>query len=482
MRELPLCASMVPLLFLIISFAVVIICRGADAVQTLSQPILLLGGVISAAIATMRYHRNWRSIYNGLYSSARQVLPTVPILMLIACVSATWMLSGVVPAMIIYGVGVLNHGTFLVSACAISAIVSVMSGSSWTTIGTIGVAFMGIGTIWGYSPAWIAGAVISGAYFGDKVSPLSDTTILASSSCGVKLMTHIRNLMRTSLPAMAVALAVFACAGVPESQENVAVSTNIVADLEGIFNITPWVLLIPAVTVLLIIMRANSLIVLGVSAMCGVVGIIVCQPQVLTALNDGDVSALSTAATILRLLVLPTAMDAPTVETAELIATSGMIGMIPTVTLILSAMVFGGTMMGSGMLAAITHAITRKLNSRISIVSANVLAGVSLNACTGDQYLSIILNGNLFRNLYDQKSLPMPLLSRTVEDSTSVTSVLIPWNSCGLAQSAVLGVATVAYFPCCVFNIASPLMSILFAVCNCYGGVLTSRIRRITRA
>jgi NhaC family Na+:H+ antiporter len=459
----------VPLIFLIIALVITLFIAGANAVQSVSQPILLSASLLALIIAVPFYGRRWRAVKVGMVKSAQQILPTIPILLLIACVSATWMLSGVVPSLITYGIGFLSHKTFLVSVCAISAAISLMSGSSWTTIATIGVAFMGIGTIWGYSPAWIAGAVISGAYFGDKVSPLSDTTVLASSSCGVPLMAHIRNMMWTSGPAMLLALVVFSFAGFAETTQEAIHSSAIVGDLRQIFHITPYTLIIPAITVLLIILRFNSNIVLGISSICGVVGVITLQPQILATLHGDSLTSLADYfITISKLLLFPTELPAENPATAELIATSGIQGMIPTITLILSAMIFGGTMMGTGMLSTITHTIKHHLHRRVSVVAATTLAGVSLNACTGDQYLSIILNGNIFKALYQKSGLPAMLLSRTVEDSTSVTSVLIPWNSCGLTQSAVLGVPTLTYLPYCVFNIASPFISILFSLVVVY--------------
>jgi NhaC family Na+:H+ antiporter len=477
-RELPLCAAVVPLIFLIIALVITLFIAGANAVQSVSQPILLMASALAIVIAVVGYGRGWRAMKVGMLKSAQQILPTIPILVLIACVSATWMLSGVVPSLITYGIGFLSHKTFLVSVCIISAVISLMSGSSWTTIATIGVAFMGIGTIWGYSPAWIAGAVISGAYFGDKVSPLSDTTVLASSSCGVALMAHIRNMMWTSGPAMVIALTVFSFAGFAETTQEAIHSSEIVGDLQQIFHITPYTLIIPAITVLMIILRFNSNIVLGVSSICGVVGILTLQPQILTALHGGELTSVADYIfTIAKSLLLPTNLPAENAATAELIATAGVEGMVPTITLILSAMVFGGSMMGTGMLSTITHTIKHHLRRRVSIVSATTLAGISLNACTGDQYLSIILNGNIFKALYQKSGLPAMLLSRTVEDSTSVTSVLIPWNSCGLTQSAVLGVPTLTYLPYCIFNIASPIVSILFSLVVVYHRRLVHGLR-----
>jgi NhaC family Na+:H+ antiporter len=323
---------------------------------------------------------------------------------------------------------------------------------------------MGIGSVWGYNPAWIAGAIISGAYFGDKVSPLSDTTVLASSSCGVELFTHIRYLMWTSIPAMALALIVFGAVGLFTPLTSLTHSTEMIDVLHHVFNITPWTLIVPGMTIVLIVMRCNTLVTLGVSTLMGIVGMIVFQPDVVALIaGGGDLSVMDYVVNTFKVLCTETSIATGDELLDSLVSTGGIEGMMPTIYLILSAMVFGGVLMGSGMLGVITHAVTHHIKSSRSTVITTVGTGLMLNACTGDQYLSIILNGNLYRNLYHRNGLEPRLLSRSIEDSTSVTSVLIPWNSCGLTQSAVLGVATLHYLPYCVFNIASPLISIATA-------------------
>lgn len=461
-RPPSLVASLIPVVVLIIGLITIIMTYGAGAVQDMSHYILLSAAGIAATISLVFYRRPIRALRIGMLKSAAQVLPTIPILLMIATVAATWMLSGVVPTLITYGLEILNPSAFLVTACAVCALISVLSGSSWTTIATIGVAFMGIGSVWGYNPAWIAGAIISGAYFGDKVSPLSDTTVLASSTCDVNLFTHIRYLMWTSIPAMGIALAVFAIAGTTGNHDADQQSTMMLAHLHEVFNITPWCMLIPLATIGLIILRLNTAVTLGLSSILGIVGIFLWQPNILASLSaSADITDVATA--IVKLLVTETSPATGDPMLDSLVSTGGMKGMLPTIYLILSAMIFGGVLMGSGMLSRITHSITKHINSSRTTVTTTVATGLMLNGCTGDQYLSIILNGNLYRNLYRRNGLESRLLSRSIEDSTSVTSVLIPWNSCGLTQSAVLGVATLTYLPYCIFNIASPLVSIATA-------------------
>lgn len=459
-----LLASLIPIGVLIFGLVTLILIFGAEDIQSLGQPLLLVAAITSTAISVIFYRRTFRAFRIGIAKAAVQVLPTVPILLLISTVATTWMLSGVVPTLICYGLDMLNPTMFLFTTCTVCALISVLSGSSWTTIATVGLAFMGIGTLWDYHPGWIAGAIISGAYFGDKVSPLSDTTVLASSTCGVRLFPHIRYMMITTIPALILALIVFMVAGVFHSGNSSEQSSDMIDALHSTFDITPWCLLIPLITIIILALRAGTKLTLTASTLLGIAGIFMFQPEILAKLEGSQTaSTLTHISTIGHLLVTSTELQTGNEQLDALAATGGMEGMLPTIALILCAMCFGGAMMGSGMLFTITHAVTSRLSKTRNIVISTVVTGLMLNSCTGDQYLSIILNGNLYRNLYRRRGLDPRLLSRSIEDSTSVTSVLIPWNSCGLTQSAVLGVTTLTYLPFCIFNIASPLITILVA-------------------
>jgi len=459
-----LSASLIPIGVLIFGLVTLILIFGAEDIQSLGQPLLLVAAITSTAISVIFYRRTFRAFRIGIAKAAVQVLPTVPILLLISTVAATWMLSGVVPTLICYGLDMLNPTMFLFTTCSVCALISVLSGSSWTTIATVGLAFMGIGTLWDYHPGWIAGAIISGAYFGDKVSPLSDTTVLASSTCGVRLFPHIRYMMITTIPALILSLIVFMIAGIFHSGNTSEQSSGMIDALHSTFDITPWCLLIPLITIIILALRAGTKLTLTASTLLGIAGIFMFQPEILVRLEGSQTaSTLTHISAIGHLLVTSTELPTGNEQLDALVATGGMEGMLPTIALILCAMCFGGAMMGSGMLFTITHAVTSRLSKTRNIVISTVVTGLMLNSCTGDQYLSIILNGNLYRNLYRRRGLDPRLLSRSIEDSTSVTSVLIPWNSCGLTQSAVLGVATLTYLPYCIFNIASPLVTILVA-------------------
>lgn len=427
-------------------------CEGADAIAGYSPVVLLGSAALSVVLSFVFGALSRRGMTVGFVRSARQILPAVPMLICIAMVATTWMVSGVVPTLIVYGLEVLTPTLFLVSACVVCALISVLTGSSWSTIATIGVAFMGIGQVMGFSAGWIAGAIISGAYFGDKISPLSDTTVVASSACGVDLFAHMRYLMLSSVPALLVALVVFAVKGFMSDAADADQGMMLDGALRTTFNITPWTLVIPAITLALIAFRVPTLLTLAASALLGFVGIFVFQPD----LGHSVISAGG-------MLWSGNAMDTGVERLDSLVSTGGISGMMSTVALVLSAMMFGAAMMGTGMLASITRSFTSRLHKRTSIVGATVGSGLFMNSTTADQYLSLIITGNMYRNVYRQFGLEPRLLSRTIEDSVSVTSVLIPWNSCGITQSTVLGVSTMVYFPYCIFNLLSPCMSLLLA-------------------
>lgn len=455
--------SIIPVALLLCFFLAVILCLGANAISDYSQVALLTSSAVALVLSILTGGLSRRGMRLGMVRSARQILPAVPMLVCIAMVATTWMLSGVVPTLIEYGLMILRPEFFLAVACAVCAIISVLTGSSWSTIATIGVAFMGIGTILGFNMGWIAGAIISGAYFGDKVSPLSDTTVVASSACGVDLFKHIRYLMLTAMPAMIIALIVYLLVGLHLNPTSELTTAHIMDHINATFTISPWTLLIPAITIALIISRVPTIWVLFLSAMAGLAGIYIFQPQLVEMLATSP-STLSDHLNFMGTTLWSGAEFTTGNDMFDnLISTSGITGMIGTITLVLSAMIFGSVMIGTGMLGVITSALTSRLRGRFAIVGSTVSGGLCLNCCTADQYLSIIIGGNMFRNVYRRFGLEPRLLSRTLEDSVSVTSVLIPWNSCGVTQSTVLGVATIVYLPFCIFNYLSPLMSLVMA-------------------
>ena len=456
--------SALPLVVPTLLFYVVIRCFGGDAVSGGSQIALLAASSVAAALAVVGYGCPWQRLEDSIVEHIRSATSAILILLLIGAIAGTWMLSGIVPTMIYYGLHLLHPSYFLVASCGICAVVSLMTGSSWTTIATIGVALMGVGEAMGLPEGWVAGAIISGAYFGDKLSLLSDTTVLASSTVGVPVFSHIRYMLYTTVPSMIVALAVFAVAGLTLDHAAAAHADLYAETLAATFRITPWLLLVPVATGILIARRLPAIITLFTAVVLACVAMLVAQPAIVNEVAGvAEADFFSNFKGILVTCYGSTAVRTGQAALDELVATRGMGGMMNTVWLILCAMVFGGIMTGSGMLHALTALFLRCVRRTVPAVASTVGAGIFFNLCSADQYISIILTGRLFKGLYEERGLEPRLLSRSVEDSATVCSVLIPWNSCGMTQATVLGVATFTYMPYCIFNLVSPFMSILVA-------------------
>ena len=457
--------SLIPVVILIGLLAIVIALFGSDALSGGSQIALLFGLAVCVLISMTCYHTPWKAFERQMTKTLGDVSVTLLILLTVGMLSGSWMVSGVVPTLIYYGVQILSPKLFLVSACIICSLVSLLSGSSWTTIATIGVALLGIGQALGVSEAWTAGAIISGAYFGDKMSPLSDTTILASSSVRVDIFDHIRYMVLTTAPSILITLVIFLVTGLVMNSEGALHIEQYTDGLAGTYNISLWTLLVPLVTGILIARRVPSLMVLFISSILAGVTAVIFQPHILCQIaNDaslGNVAAIvkGLAITFYGSTAVQTGYDALN----DLVSTGGMAGMLNTIWLILCAMCYGSAMVASGMIESITTVIVRWVRTRVALVSSTVGTGLFLNLTTGDQFISIVLTADMFRNVYDKEGYEGRLLSRTTEDAATVTSVLVPWNTCGMTQATVLGVPTLTYLPYCFFNLISPLMTILVA-------------------
>lgn len=459
--------SVVPIVLLAAMLAVVIYLKGADALDGGSQFSLILTTAVAVALAMGLYGVSWetleKSIARNIYSSSGSIL----IFLFIGAIAGTWMISGVVPTLICYGLQILHPSIFLVSACVICAVVSVVTGSSWTTCATIGVALMGIGYSNGFPEWWTAGAVISGAYFGDKMSALSDTTVLAASTAKVPLFAHIRYMMYTTIPSFVIALLIYTVAGLWMYDSSSVMSSELIDALHQNFNVSPWLLIVPLFTFSLIAFKVPALVTLFLSMLSACVAMLVFQPSLVAAIGGGEVLDFKTAV----LGVLTSCCNSTSIDTGNevlnsLVATRGMGGAMNVIWLVLTAMCFGGVMVGSGMMAAITKTMLKGVKSVTHAVSATVFSGLFFNCCTGDQFMSIILACDLNKESFDRLRVDRRVLSRATEDSATVTSVLIPWNTCGVVQSMVLGVPTLVFMPFCFFNILSPLMSIIVAKLN----------------
>ena len=462
--------SLIPFIVLAATLFLVILGFGSDALAGGSQVALILSAGFTVVLAMILYKIPWKVFEESILDNITSVGTSIVILLLIGAVSGSWMVSGVVPTMIYYGMKVIVPEIFLFASCVISAVIAVMTGSSWTTIATIGVALVGIGTAQGYEPGWIAGAIISGAYFGDKVSPLSDTTVLASSSAGTPLFTHIRYMMVTTVPSFAISLIIFLVMSLLHSNSGEANAADFARDLVNTYNITPWLFLVPIVTAVLIMKKVSAIATLFIAAVVAGVAALFFQPHILSAIAlDSTVDQSSSLDFISGFKGLfisyygSTAVETGNEALNSLVATRGMTGMLNTVFLIIAASCFGGVLVGSGMLQSLTDALVRFVKRRVTMVASTVCTGIFANMITGDQYLSIILTSSLYKKLYHDRGYEPKLLSRSVEDSATVVSVLIPWNSCGMTQATVLKVATLEYLPYCFFNILSPLMSIFIA-------------------
>ena len=377
--------------------------------------------------------------------------------------SSTWMISGVVPTLIYYGVQFMAPSVFLPCACIISSLISVMTGTSWTTIATIGIALMGIGNALGLPAPLTAGAIISGAYFGDKMSPMSDTTVLASSMAGADLFRHIRYMMYTTVPSITISLLLYLGIGMFYKGEVMDISQYTTA-LDHGFNITWLTLIVPVFTGYLIFKKVPSIATLMLSSLFACVVAAVLQPDVLAKIAGSDVvNAKSLFMGIMTTCYTHTSVDTGYASINDLVATRGMSGMLDTIWLILCAMTFGSCMVESGMLQSLTDVILRAIKNTTSLVFATVTSGVLFNMVMGDQFLSIIMNASIFKDEYMKRGYKPELLSRSTEDSSTVTSVLVPWTACGMTQATVLGIPTIVYMPFCFFNIISPFMSCIVA-------------------
>ena len=456
--------ALIPLAVLILLLALTIHLFGGDAIAGGSQLSLLTASAVCTMLAMGIYRTKWQTLEGAIIANMRSATPAIIILLLIGAIAGTWMASGIIPTLIYYGLKILHPSIFLPASCIICAVISLLTGSSWTTIATIGVALMGVGRALGFEDGWIAGAIISGAYFGDKISLMSDTTVLASSTVEVPLFTHIKYMLITTTPSLLTALVVFAVVGFSGATATVADTLTIEASLQQTFNISPWLLIVPLITGLLIAKKLPAIVTLFASALMAAVAMIIAQPDIVQQIAQTDVaSALNSFKAVVQVVTTSSSVETHNELLNNLVATRGMSGMMDTIWLIICAMCFGGVMYGSGMLSALSQIFLRLARRTVSVVGSTVCSGLFFNLATGDQYISIILTGRLFHQLYDERKLEGRLLSRSVEDSATVTSVLIPWNSCGMTQSTVLGVATLTYMPYCIFNIVSPLMSIIVA-------------------
>ncbi|MFT5970096.1 MAG: NhaC family Na+:H+ antiporter [Flavobacteriales bacterium] len=459
----PLLIALIPIFFLIIMLAYNVIVYGDDSLSGSNQLALLLAGGI-AAVLGLKYKFTWPQMLAGITKSISSVMPSIFILLMIGALAGTWLLSGIVPGMIYYGLQILNPTIFLVATCIVTALVSLATGSSWSTIATIGIALLGIGQALGIPEAAIGGAIISGAYFGDKISPLSDTTNLAPAMAGTDLFTHIKYMMYTTVPSFVITLILFLIIGFSYTSENAVDVQTILNTLEASFNINWSLFLVPAIVIFLILKKVPPIPTLLIGSILGGIYAVIFQPQIIEQIASGYSSYFRASyVAVVNAMTTDISITTNNEMINNLLSASGMYGMLNTIWLILCAMVFGGVMETTGFLHIISTNVLKMAKSTFGLFAATVGTCLGFNLTASDQYLAIVVPGKMYAEAYRKKGLAPENLSRTLEDSGTVTSVLIPWNTCGATQSAVLGVATLVYLPFCFFNIISPIMTLIFA-------------------
>ena len=518
MKKTPYLLALLPILFLIGLLSINVYLYGDDSLGGSNQLALLFSGALAAIIGIL-YGNNWKDILEGISKSIKSVTPSIIILLLIGSLAGTWLISGIVPAMIYYGLQILNPEIFLFVTAIITAIVSLSTGSSWSTIATIGIALLGIGQALGLPLGLIGGAIISGAYCGDKMSPLSDTTNLAPAMAGTDLFTHIRYMMYTTIPSFIITLIIFLVIGfnysTDISSEHINQMLNI---LSNTFTITPLLFIVPLLVIILIVKKVPAIPSLFIGVLLGALFAIIFQPHIVISKEvSGETESTinSTYKGIINSMSIKTDLEEtnnkindiipvkykskngeqlemkfsetmilgevdakhPAVleskNRGNLLKSAGMYGMLNTIWLIICAMIFGGILEVTGLLKRIAEPIINYAKSTGSLVATTTGTCIFFNITASDQYISIVVPGRMFADSYKEKGLAPENLSRTLEDSGTVTSVLIPWNTCGATQSAVLGVATLSYLPYCFFNLISPIMTIIYA----YLGIKIKKLR-----
>ncbi len=459
--------ALFPIIFLVVLLATNVLWYGDGALGGPNQMALLFAAAVAALVGG-RLGYSWDDLLDGIVKSIKSALPAILILLLIGALAGTWMISGIVPTMIYYGLKILNPTYFLVAACVVSAIVSVATGSSWSTVATVGVALLGIGVALGISEGMVAGAIISGAYFGDKMSPLSDTTNLAPAMAGTDLFTHIRYMALTTIPTIIITLIIFTFIGFSlDTNANVASVDAMLAAINNKFHVSPILFIVPAVVIFLIIKKVDALPALLVGTILGAVAAVIFQPEIIkeVANTKGSYFQQSYMATMNSMsgeVKITTANE----QINDLMTTRGMYGMLNTIWLIICAMCFGGVMEACGLLQKITRSVVRLAKSTGALIATTAGTCIFFNATASDQYLAIVVPGRMFADTYRKRGLKPENLSRTLEDSGTVTSVLFPWNTCGATQASVLGVATGTYWMYCFFNLLSPIMTVVYGYFN----------------
>lgn len=474
-KDLPLFWALLPVFVLmaVLSYNVLMIYHD-EATSGANQFALLLVGFI-AAIIGLRNKVTFNEMLESVYKNIKTTSGAILILLFVGSLAGTWLISGIIPTMIYYGLQILNPTIFLAVAVIISALISLVTGSSWGTTATIGIALIGIGKGLGIHEGMIAGAVISGAYFGDKISPMSDTTNLAAAMANIDLFRHIRYMLYTTGPSVSIAIVLFIILGFFQDTHGEMQNLEILNGIKNTFNISPWLLLVPVAVIVLIIKKVEPVVALLVGTILGAIAAVIAQPQVLQAVLQLDSLTIHDSyKAVMNAIVSDISIETNNATLNDLFSSGGMKGMLSTIWLILAAMVFGGIMEAIGALKSISNALLRMAKGDFGVFASTTVTCIFFNGTVSDQYLAIVVPGKMYAEAFKDKGLAPENLSRTLEDSGTVTSVLFPWNTGGAYNAGVLGVATATYLPFAFFNLISPLMTLFFAA-------FKIRIRKITK-
>ncbi len=462
-RELNIWEALIPVFALVAMLAFNVYVFGDDALSGSNQFILLLGGAVAAIVGyfnNTKYDKMIDEVASNIQSTAGAIL----ILLMVGALAGTWLISGIIPTMIYYGLQILNPTIFLAACVVICSVISVATGSSWTTSATVGIALIGIAEALGISVGMTAGAILSGAYFGDKLSPLSDTTNLAPAMAGTDLFTHIRYMTLTTVPTILITIIVFVIIGLNLEPTGITDTSSILKSIENSFTISPWLFVVPLLVILLIVKKISPLIALLLGTLLGAAAALIFQPGVVVQIaGTNDLTFISGYKGVMQAITVDTSVQTDNENLNDLFSSGGMAGMLGTIWLIICAMVFGGIMDAIGALARISKALLNLFHTTFGLFASTVFSCLALNATASDQYLAIVVPGKMFAKAYRDKGLAPENLSRTLEDSGTVTSVLVPWNTCGAYHSGVLGVPVASYFGYAIFNYLSPFMTLFFA-------------------
>lgn len=475
-KSISLTAALIPVIALVgMLFYNVFVVYGDDALSGSNQFVLLLGAAVAAMVGVY-YKVAFSEMIQEVGENIKSTVGAILILLMVGALAGTWLISGIIPTMIYYGLQLLNPTIFLAACVIICAIISIATGSSWTTSATVGIALIGIGNTLGMNAGMTAGAVLSGAYFGDKMSPLSDTTNLAPAMAGTDLFTHIKYMTYTTVPTILITLVIFIILGLNINTTAIPdVSTQLEA-ISNAFTITPWLLVVPAIVIILIIKKVSPLVALLAGTLIGGLAALIFQPQIITVVAGSDtLNFKSGYQGVMNAITVGASVETDSKELNDLFSSSGMAGMLNTIWLIICAMTFGGIMDAIGALTKISEALLSIAKSIFGLFASTVASCLVLNVAASDQYLAIVVPGKMFKKAYEDKGLAPENLSRTLEDSGTVTSVLIPWNTCGAYHSGVLGVGVGEYFMFAIFNWLSPIMTLIFAA-------FSIKIRQLVKA